>query len=74
MNKRQIIIDTDGGTDDFVAILYAFLSQKFDVKGITLVAGNTDVNNVKRNVFKALHMAGIQPQKAKEIGIYLPKT
>lgn len=23
--KKQIIIDNDGGTDDFVAILYAFL-------------------------------------------------
>ena len=49
--KKQIIIDNDGGTDDFVAILYAFLSKKFDVKAISLVAGNTDVNNVKENVF-----------------------
>ena len=54
--KKQIIIDNDGGTDDFVAILYAFLSKKFDVKAISLVAGNTDVNNVKENVFKALEI------------------
>lgn len=74
MDKRQIIIDNDGGTDDFVAILYAFLSKKFDVKGITLVAGNTDVNNVKQNVFKALEMAGVTPEEAKKVGIYLPEN
>lgn len=71
--KKQIIIDNDGGTDDFVAILYAFLSKKFDVKGITLVAGNTDVNNVKENVFKALEMAEVDPKDAKKIGIFLPE-
>ena len=66
--KKQIIIDNDGGTDDFVAILYAFLSKKFDVKAISLVAGNTDVNNVKENVFKALEMAGVTPEEAEKIG------
>lgn len=71
--KKQIIIDNDGGTDDFVAILYAFLSKKFDVKAISLVAGNTDVNNVKENVFKALEMAGVTPEEAEKIGIYLPE-
>lgn len=73
MNRRQIIIDNDGGTDDFVAILYAFLSKKFDVKGITLVAGNTDVENVKNNCFKALEMANVTPEEAKNVGIYLPE-
>ena len=71
--KKQIIIDNDGGTDDYVAILYAFLSKKFDVKGITLVAGNTEVNNVRDNTFKSLEMAGVKPEKAKEIGVYLPE-
>lgn len=73
MDKRQIIINTDGGSDDFIAILYAVLSQQFDIKGITLEAGNTDVNNVRRNVFKALNMAGIEPEEAKKIGVYLPE-
>lgn len=71
--KKQIIIDNDGGTDDFVAIMYAFLSKKFDAKGITLVAGNTEVNNVKENVFKALEMAGVTNEAAKKIGVYLPE-
>lgn len=70
---KQILIDNDGGTDDYVAILYAFLSKKFDVKGISLVAGNTDVNNVRENVFKALEMAGVKPEEAEKIGVYLPE-
>ena len=70
---KQIIIDNDGGTDDYVAILYAFLSKKFDVKGISLVAGNTDVGNVRDNVFKALEMAGVTPEEAERIGVYLPE-
>ena len=71
--KKQIIIDNDGGADDFVAIMYAFLSKKFDVKGITLVAGNTALSNIKENVFKALEMSGVTNEEAKEIGIYLPE-
>ena len=70
---KQIIIDNDGGTDDYVAILYAFLSKKFDVKGITLVAGNTSVLNVRDNTFKALEMAGVTPEEAEKMGIYLPE-
>ena len=69
----KVIIDQDGGSDDFVALLYAFMSKKFDVKGINVVAGNTGVNNVLRNTYKALDMAGIGPDKAKEIGIHLPE-
>lgn len=70
---KQIIIDNDGGTDDFLTLQYAVLSKQFDIKAITLVAGNTDINNVRNNVFKALEMAGISAEKAKEIGIYLPE-
>jgi len=70
---RQIIIDNDGGTDDFLTIQYAVLSRQFDIKAITLVAGNTDVENVRNNVFKALEMSGVTPDKAREIGIYAPR-
>lgn len=69
----KVIIDQDGGCDDFVALMYAFMSKRFDVRGITIVAGNTSVSNVFRNTCKALDMAGIGPDKAKEIGIYLPE-
>ena len=37
---RKIIIDTDPGQDDAVAILLAFASRELEVLGITAVAGN----------------------------------
>jgi len=37
---RKIIIDTDPGQDDAVAILLALASPELDVLGITCVAGN----------------------------------
>ena len=71
--KKKIFIDNDGGADDFVAIQYAFLSKKFDVKGISLVPGNTKVENVKQNVFKALEMSNVSPEDAKKVGIFIPE-
>ena len=71
--KKQIIIDNDGGTDDFLTIQYAVLSKQFDIKAITLVAGNTDIGNVRNNVFKALEMSGVTPEEAKKIGVYAPR-
>lgn len=37
---RKIIIDTDPGQDDAVAILLALGSAELEVIGITVVAGN----------------------------------
>ena len=37
---RKIIIDTDPGQDDAVAILLALASPELDILGITAVAGN----------------------------------
>ena len=40
MKARTIIIDTDPGQDDAVAILLALASPELEVLGITCVAGN----------------------------------
>ena len=40
MTARKIIIDTDPGQDDAVAILLAFASPELEVVAITTVAGN----------------------------------
>ena len=40
MNKRPIIIDTDPGIDDAVAIAIALFSGELDVRLLTTVAGN----------------------------------
>lgn len=50
MNKRPIlIIDTDPGHDDALAILLAIKSNRFDIKGITTVAGNSTIQKVTNN-------------------------
>ena len=50
MQKRKIIIDTDPGQDDAVAILLALASpQEIKVLGITAVAGNVPLDLTKKN-------------------------
>lgn len=57
--KKRIIIDTDMGADDYIAIQYAILSKKFNIEGISLVDGNTNMANIKRNIFKCLDMVNM---------------
>ncbi|MGP3697042.1 nucleoside hydrolase [Rhodobacter sp. NSM] len=46
---RRIIIDTDPGQDDAVAILLALASPELEVLGITAVAGNVPLALTQRN-------------------------
>ena len=46
---HKIIIDTDPGQDDAVAILLALASDEIDVLGITVVAGNVPLDLTSRN-------------------------
>lgn len=54
MDKRKIIIDTDPGIDDALAIAIALFSEKLDVKLITTVAGNVSLEKVTNNALKLL--------------------
>jgi purine nucleosidase len=48
--KRSIIIDTDPGQDDAVAILFALgANDRLDVRGITVVAGNVPLSLTAKN-------------------------
>ncbi|MEL6594434.1 MAG: nucleoside hydrolase [Pseudomonadota bacterium] len=49
MTKRPIIIDTDPGQDDAVAILLALASPEVEVLGITAVAGNVPLPLTEKN-------------------------
>ena len=49
MTPRKIIIDTDPGQDDAVAILLALGSPELEVLGITCVAGNVPLALTQRN-------------------------
>jgi len=49
MKKFPIIIDTDPGIDDALAILLAFQCKKLDIKLITTVAGNVGIETATKN-------------------------
>jgi purine nucleosidase len=56
--SRKIIIDTDPGQDDAVAILLALASAELDVLGITAVAGNVPLALTEKNARKICELAG----------------
>ncbi len=58
MSARKIIIDTDPGQDDAVAILLALASPELDVLGITCVAGNVPLALTSRNARVVCELAG----------------
>ena len=55
---RKIIIDTDPGQDDAVAILLALASPELKVIGITVVAGNVPLPLTELNTRKVVELAG----------------
>jgi purine nucleosidase len=55
---RKIIIDTDPGQDDAVAMLLALASPELDVIGITAVAGNVPLRLTSKNARKICELAG----------------
>ena len=65
MARRSILIDTDPGTDDAVAILLALGSPELAVEGIVAVAGNVPLAVTERNA-RAICELGGRP----DIGVY----
>ena len=57
--KQKIIIDTDPGKDDALAIILASNSNLFDIKAITTVAGNASIENVTKNARYILKLLGL---------------
>ena len=59
MPARKVIIDTDPGQDDAVAILLALASpEEIDVLGITAVAGNVPLALTQKNARIVCELAG----------------
>ncbi|MFJ6085665.1 nucleoside hydrolase [Streptomyces sp. NPDC092369] len=53
-----VIIDCDTGVDDALALLFAVRHPGLDLRAVTCVAGNTDVDGVVRNTLTVLEVAG----------------
>jgi purine nucleosidase len=53
-----VVIDTDGGVDDAVALWWALTDPALDVVAITVVWGNVDVEIATASVLRVVHAAG----------------
>ncbi len=58
---RPMIIDTDGGVDDALAIIMALNCEQIDLKSITVLAGNIDVDQAANNVLRVIDI--VQPNQ-----------
>ncbi len=58
MAARKILIDTDPGIDDAMAIFYALASPELDVVGLTTIFGNSDTETCTVNALRLLEIAG----------------
>ncbi len=68
---QKIIIDTDPGQDDAVAILLALASPEIEVLGLTAVAGNVPLALTELNTRKICELAG-RPDLAVHAGCDAP--
>lgn len=58
--SKPILIDTDTGVDDAMALILALRSPELSVKAITTVAGNIEVGKCTLNVHRVLDLLQIQ--------------
>ncbi len=58
MTARPVIIDTDPGVDDAIAILLALASPELEVLGICAVAGNVPLAATRVNARRVCELAG----------------
>ena len=56
--KKPVILDVDPGIDDALAILLAVRSPELDVRAITVVFGNVELELGVSNALKILELAG----------------
>ena len=60
--RKKIIIDTDPGVDDAMAIMMALDAHKkglVEVLAITLVNGNASIKDAERNVLRVMEVFGV---------------
>lgn len=55
---RKIIIDTDPGIDDSMAIFYALNSPEIELLGLTTIFGNASTETCTTNALRLLEIAG----------------
>lgn len=58
IDKIPLLIDTDPGVDDALALLMAFNDRNHDIVGLTVAAGNVGLQHTVRNALKLCEVAG----------------
>ena len=66
---HKIIIDTDPGIDDAMAIFFAFQSPDIEVLGLTSVFGNVPVDMAAQNALTLCELAGKDIPVCKGVGM-----
>jgi uridine nucleosidase len=56
--KSKILLDTDPGIDDAMALFLALSSPEIEIVGVTTVFGNTHIEATTRNALNLLNFAG----------------
>ena len=65
----KLVIDTDPGVDDAMAIFYAALAPDIDLLGLTTIFGNVTTEKATRNALRLLEIAGLDvPVAAGPVG------
>jgi inosine-uridine nucleoside N-ribohydrolase len=67
--SHKIILDTDPGIDDAMAIFYAFQSPDIEVVGLTTVFGNVPVEMAAQNALTLCELAGQDIPVCKGVGM-----
>ena len=74
ISKQPIILDTDPGIDDALALLYLLGSRKLDLKAITAVAGNVALERTFANARGLAALLGIEGEVPVYAGCHKPLT
>ena len=65
MKNIPIIIDTDPGVDDFIAIMLANSCDKLDIRALTAVAGNQTLEKTVKNSLNIAELLKMDTRIAK---------
>jgi purine nucleosidase len=68
-----VVLDVDTGIDDMVALLIAATAPELNLRGVTCVAGNVELQHVARNTGTLLQLVG-RPDVPVSIGAARPLT
>ena len=67
---RRLLIDTDGGIDDAKSILIALADPGVEIVAITTARGNTENEQVGKNVLRLLKVAGRMDVRCYALSIH----